>query len=203
MLSVGFIMFNAPEFANAITMLPFAILTYYAKNDLQAVLISLMWIGSIMYHGMVSFGYEKLGHKYFVVDCVFQIASLLVLVFLSRCYATNKKTQEYAIYVGLGLLTMVMMLGTAGVEYYKSWILYITLTAHILHAVLGYFFVCDRRSYFKAVFALAIVGFLFVACENGCSYMWSVAHIILIFYIWYFWKALDMIDKNLFTNRET
>lgn len=176
-------------------MLPFACLTYYAKTDLQAVFISLMWIGSMMRHGMVSFGYAQLGARYLVVDCGFQIASLMLLVMVSRCYAANAKIQEVAVYASTGmLLLLTLLLSTAGATSCKRWISLFTLAAHALHATLAYFHVCDRTSYFKAIFAAAIVGALLLACECGHVFMGAVAHLVGILYVLYFWKALDMLD---------
>lgn len=189
-------MIDPVEFSHALTMIPFAFLTYYSKTDLQAFFITVMWLSSAMYHGLVSFGMTELGYRYYALDCTFQVTSILLLVMSSPCYATNQKLQRSISHMGFAAIAMICVCAMGGIATNKSVILHIVLGYHVIHAVYGFFYVCDRSSYGISMCAFVASWGLFVADENGTHYAWAIGHLVTITYTWYFWKALSMTSST-------
>lgn len=180
------------EIANALTMIPFAYLSYVAAHPMLSITITGIWVCAFIYHTLVSIGKYAHGFIFFAGDCFFQVASLTTLVYVSQIYP--KRIKEIALGIGAVLLATLVYLGSNGIRTNRIPMTAIVCTSHIAHAILAYFFVKDIANYKYALLFFALVVLAYIQCDIfNYEYSWSIGHVLCAAYTYYFWKALGVV----------
>lgn len=171
-------------------MLPYLHLTLCAKNAFQSFFITCFWVNSFVYH-VVKSTRSPLWYKLFVVDCVLQIITLSTVVMVSPCYSGSWPARA-APYLGGGLILVILLLSN-DIRGNRNIILALTCVGQALFITGGYFFACSRESYNTAVLAFTCATILLIASEKGSGIAWPIGHVALLFYIYHFWVALEVV----------
>ena len=182
------------ELANAVTMLPFVYLTICAKYKIQAIIVTCLWVSSFSYHLSTTCQRVATWTRFLFSIDVFSQALLL----LTTLNMVDDKINmpKYAINcAGVFLVIVMIYFSIVG---NKSMIFACICTAHILNAIIGYKYASNREAINISMILFMFIMILFVLCEIfDETYFWSIAHVILLFYIYYFWKSFELLDLKL------
>lgn len=180
---------DAIELTNALTMLPFVILTFLANNVYLSISITCMWVFAFTYHTLIAFN-NPFGWIFYLLDCILQVLTLVTVISTSPCYPRKIKYIAH----GLGCLIVLNVLSYAmdGILKNRYNILWCVVVSHGLHVVIGYFYACSRLWYNIMFSVMCSILAMLYFCENGCPYIWPYAHVLIAVYIYCFWKALKL-----------
>lgn len=195
------------ELANAWTMVPFFYFTWYSKTLPQSILITLMWMSSIRYHLHYAMHQVAIGHLWHLLDCTFQVATLLVLVLEAPAYAAHPIVKQissmcFTLLLGwmwgaaFGHLRNHLVDASQLATYYpiKETVFHTTVFAHAFHLMLCIIFAPHRASVVSALQTLLPFPLIIIAsCRDDGRYWWSIGHGVLFWYTYHCWKSLGML----------
>jgi hypothetical protein len=179
------------ELRNAVSMLPFAYLTWTPVNFGLRFAITVLWMSSFTYHIALYIGWLAMARNLFALDVISQILNLMVLCQSTRLYSPHVKS-VFLTYCSLCIVAIVYIHYVARMRH-KKYIHSITISTHIGNIVLAMRYAKRRSAVFQSALFLCLSGRAFILHELGLRYAWAVGHVFCFFYTWFCWKALGVI----------
>ena len=179
------------ELGNAVSMLPFAYLTWVRTNTGLRIAITALWMCSFTYHMALYIGWIALARNLFVVDVLSQILNLMVLCQSTHFYSPRVKS-VFLVYCSLCILTIVYMRYIVRMCQ-KKYVQLIMISAHVGNIFLALRYAKHRTAVFKSTLFLCLTGRAFILHELGMRHAWAVGHVFCFFYTWFCWKALGVL----------
>lgn len=170
----------------ALSMLPFVILSVCDAWMMLRILITCMWMSAFVYHFMEFLESKKVARIFFVGDCVFQIASLASTTYASPCYPQCLKL-VYVVF-GSGAILGVFM----SHHHHHAFV----ITSHVLKLTCAWLYACNRNELIKSSYWAFISAINFYLCDyRNIEFAWTIAHGTLLLYTWHMWRALELIGN--------
>lgn len=179
------------ELGNAVSILPFAYLTFVPASMGLRVAITAFWMCSFTYHMALYIGWLACARNLFAVDVISQMLNLMVLCQSTRFYSPHVKS-VFTTYCCLCILAIVYIHYVVRLRH-KKYIHSITISAHVGHMFLAICYAKRRTSVFQSTLFLCLTGRAFILHELGMRHAWAVGHVFCFFYTWFCWKALGVI----------
>lgn len=183
---------NHDELGNAVSMLPFAYLTFAPTNVSLRVAITALWMCSFTYHMALYIGWLACARNLFAVDVISQILNLMVLCQSTRVYSPQVKS-VFLTYCSLCILSIMYIHYVAHLRH-KKYIHCITISTHVGNILLAVHYSKRRTAVFQSTIFLCLTGRAFILHELGLRHAWAVGHVFCFFYTWFCWKALGVIS---------
>ena len=170
-------------------MLPFAFLTLKSKYFMQSVIITSLWISSFLYHLILTFSKQE--KTFFALDIIFQAVLLILTLNLIKDQCTKHKLPIKWNFLLVSLTGLILYFTIY--KWNKPMIFVGICACHIIMGILGYMYACDRKSIIIAMIFFIMIIMIFIL--DGKS-LWPIAHILLLFYIYYYWKSFNLLKTS-------
>lgn len=179
------------ELGNAVSMFPFAYLTWSASNIGLRVAITMLWACSVTYHLALYTGYLALARHLFIIDVLSQITNLMVLGQTTNDYPPTVKS-TFLLYCTACMVAIIYIHSIAQLRH-KTPVHMITISTHIGNIGLAIRYAKHRTAVFQSTLFLCLTGRAFILHELGMRHAWAMGHVFCFFYTWFCWKALGVI----------